>query len=141
MKKLALGIMAVAISFASMAQSDTAKHRGQYKGAHKEFKQRGGREFGENLNLTEAQKSQVKTLNENFRNQMKALREDQSLSDEARKEKARALKTQHKSQIQALLTPEQKKQWEEQKGQGRGKNHGFKGKGGKKDRSAAAQSK
>lgn len=130
MKKIALSFMAIAISFASIAQSESAEHKGHRKGANKEFRHKGGRGF-EDINLSDAQKSQIKTLNENFRTQMKSLSSDKALSQDAQREKRKALKIEHRSQLLALLTPEQKKQWEEKR-----KQHKVEGKDGKKfDRS------
>ena len=125
MKKIVLGFMALAISFASIAQSENGKHKGHRKGENKELRHKGGRGF-EDMNLSDAQKSQVKTLNDNFRNQMKSLGADKSLSQDAQKEKRKALKTEHRTQLLALLTPEQKKQWEE-----KSKQHRVHGKDGK----------
>jgi Spy/CpxP family protein refolding chaperone len=79
------------------------------------------------MNLSDDQKAQMKTINENFHNQMKSLNENKSLSQEALKEKKESLMNERKTQMSALLTPEQKKQWEEKR-----KEHSFKGKDGEK---------
>jgi Spy/CpxP family protein refolding chaperone len=126
MKKVLLGIMAIAISFASIAQSESKDQKHHRKGGHKEYRHKGGKGF-EDMNLTEDQKSKLKSINENFRTQVQSLRQDKSLSDEAQMQKRKSLHEEHRAQILALLTPEQKKQWEEKR-----KQHDFKGKDGKR---------
>jgi Spy/CpxP family protein refolding chaperone len=126
MKKVVLGLMAVAISFASIAQTQTEKQKDRRKGENKEFRHKRERGF-QDMNLTEAQKSKMKTINESFRDQMKSLQSNKSLSEADMKQKRESLREEHKTQIQALLTAEQRKQWEE-----KSKQHEFKGKGGKR---------
>lgn len=126
MKKFILGIMAMAIGFASIGQGENGKHKDHHKGKHKEYRNKGARGF-ESMSLSDAQKAQMKTINENFRNQVQSLRADKSLSEEALKQRRETLRNEHRSQLQALLTPEQRKQWEEKR-----KQHELKGKDGKK---------
>ena len=128
MKKITLGFMALVISFASIAQSESGQQKGHRKGENKEFRHKGHRGF-EDLNLTDAQKAQVKTINENFSNQMKSLSSNGSISTEAQKQQRASLKQEHRKQLMAILTPDQKKIWEEKR-----KQHSFRGKEGKADR-------
>ena len=111
MKKILLGFMAVAISFAAMAQSEQGKE-GRRKDGGKEFRHKRDKMM-KDLNLSETQKARIKSINENFRSQVRSLGNDKSIAPEAQKERREALKKEHKSQITAVLTPEQRKQWEE----------------------------
>ncbi|MDB5190748.1 MAG: hypothetical protein JWQ96_311 [Segetibacter sp.] len=105
MKKLLTAIFVLSLSTATFAQTSDAKSKREGK-EHKEHAK--GKHFGKGdqyskLNLTEAQKSQMQSLNESFRNKMKALKADDS---NERKELAK----QHQQSIQNILTPEQRKQ-------------------------------
>jgi len=71
------------------------------------------------LNLTEAQKSQVKPILEDEENQLKALRTNTSLSREQQREKAREIRQATWEKIKPLLTPEQLKKREEMMAKGR----------------------
>ncbi|WP_207496523.1 hypothetical protein [Aridibaculum aurantiacum] len=119
MKKIALGFLAVAISFATIAQ-DGKREGAKGNKANKEFKHRGkgGQDKFQSLGLSDAQGAQMKSINENFRNQMSALRNDNTLSDDAKKQRKQALIADHKAQIHAILTPEQRTQWEARKQNG-----------------------
>ncbi len=138
MKKLALGIMAIAITIASVAQNGKNKGNNGHRGhkAKKEFKHKEkqhnddhdhNRAFN-NANLSDAQRNQHKVINENFRSAMKNLQSDNSLSKEVKQQRKQALIADHRAQIQATLTPEQRQQWGEKK-----KAHGKKGQGRKDD--------
>lgn len=107
MKKIFLSMLALSLTFGSFAQSQN-KDQKQDK---KEWRQNGNKEMQEKLNLTEAQKAQMKTLNENFRSQMQSLKADKNLGNEAQKQKRMELMKEHRTQVQSILTPEQKKQW------------------------------
>ena len=110
MKKIVLGLFALTMSFASMAQSTN-----ENKAEHKEFRKGGMHDragYMEKLNLTDAQKSQVKTINDDFRQQMQNLKNQGSLTVDQQKEKRQALAEEHRNKLQAILTPEQRKQAE-----------------------------
>jgi Spy/CpxP family protein refolding chaperone len=82
--------------------------------ARKEFKKDGKQgkhgqdrgQFAKDLNLTDAQKEQVKALNEEYRAKFKALKDVDSKS--ATREKAKALKEEQHAKMQNILTAEQK---------------------------------
>lgn len=65
------------------------------------------------LNLTDDQKSQLKSLRDQQHQQMQALRQDQSLTAEQRQAKARELHQQFQSQMKSILTPEQQAQMQQ----------------------------
>lgn len=113
MKKIALGMMAVALTFSAMAQTNgkgsDEKDREQKEFKHDRFK--GGENF-DKLNLTDAQKAQIKTINESFRQQMKDLHKQGNITVDEQKQKREALVKEHREKIAAILTPEQKQQAE-----------------------------
>lgn len=101
MKKIITALFAIAVfTFSATAQSqDTeAKQRDQYKGHH-------GKEM-EKLNLTEAQRQQMKSINGNFKTRMQALNK----TDNNYKEQKKALMKERKDKVSAILSPEQKNQ-------------------------------
>ncbi|MCW3105793.1 MAG: hypothetical protein JWQ09_299 [Segetibacter sp.] len=113
MKKITLGIMAVVMAFSAMAQT-TENSSDKNNSKHKEFKNKqfkGGENF-DKLNLTDAQKAQVKTINESFRQQMQDLHKQGSITVDEQKQKREALVKEHKEKISAILTPEQRQQAE-----------------------------
>ncbi len=107
MKKIALAITALVIGFTSMAQ--TADSSGRHKEFHK-MERHAGAQYLEKLNLTDDQKAQIKTLNDGFRQQMQDLKSNTGMSADDQKEKRKALMKEHKEKVEAILTPEQRKQ-------------------------------
>jgi Spy/CpxP family protein refolding chaperone len=61
------------------------------------------------LNLTDAQKQQIKPILQNEFQQLKSVSNDTSLSDDQKQAKAREIHQNVKSQIGTILTPEQQK--------------------------------
>jgi protein CpxP len=59
------------------------------------------------INLTAEQKAQFKTIHQSIREQLMALRSDQTLSPEQRKAKARSIREGAHQQILGMLTPQQ----------------------------------
>ncbi len=105
-----------------------------FAGPNKAAKHEGGaklRQVLTRLNLTEAQKAQIKPILQAAREKVKAVRADSSLTPDAKKAKMQAIRRDAKSQVAALLTPEQR---EKLRGSGRGnggrtmngKRHGVK---------------
>ncbi len=84
------------------------------KGKHGKHK---GAAFGKDLNLTDAQKNQMKSLNEEYRAKFKALK-DAGTSKEDMKAKAQALRQEQHTKMQSILTAEQKAkmaEWKEKR--------------------------
>jgi Spy/CpxP family protein refolding chaperone len=133
-RTLALGaLMLVGAAGVAAAQSTAAPTRpdsGAYRRGPRaggEFRaRRGGRDFYADLNLTDAQKAQIKTIRAKYKTQFESLRTQQKpLMDAARAarqkgdtaafrsnmQQARALSqplmTQENNEIRAILTPEQ----------------------------------
>ena len=128
MRKIALGIMAVALTFSAMAQtngnSSDKKDRQQKEFKHKGFK---GSENFDKLNLTDAQKAQIKTANESFRQQMKDLHKQGNITVDEQKQKRESLVKDHREKIAAILTPEQRQQAETLRNDFKGGRDGARG--------------
>jgi len=146
-RTLALGaLMIVGVAGVSTAQSTTtppsrAQRSGQFQG------RRGGGEFGRDLNLTDAQKAQIKTIRAKYQPQNEALRtqakpfmdavraahqKGDTAAARTNMEKARqvmqggqSFRTQENAEIRAILTPDQQAKWD-----ARQKNMAERGKGG-----------
>jgi protein CpxP len=71
--------------------------------------------LSEKLNLTDDQKAKLKPILENQAQQMKAVHDDTSLSQEQRKAKKKALHESFHDQINGVLTPEQQTKWKQMK--------------------------
>ena len=96
----------IGVSALSVAQdNDTAGRQGRKHRRHN-----AGR-LAEKLGLTDAQKTQLQSINEQHREQARAIAQNQSLTEEQRREQLRALNQQHQNQIQGLLTPEQQQRF------------------------------
>lgn len=61
------------------------------------------------LNLTDAQKQQLKPILQSEAQQLKAVKDDTSLAPEQRQAKAKDIHQNYRSQISSILTPEQQK--------------------------------
>lgn len=67
-----------------------------------------GERMAKQLGLSEDQKTQIKAINESYRPQFDALRDDASLTKEQRREKLQALQKERVGKVDAVLTPEQR---------------------------------
>jgi Spy/CpxP family protein refolding chaperone len=110
MKKIIIGMMALALTFSAMAQKNDKANKNNDQ--QKEFKKKGsdGDKNVRQLNLTDAQKAQMKTINNNFRQQMQDLKKQGNITVDEQKQKREALAKEHKDKIAAILTPEQRNQ-------------------------------
>jgi len=107
MKKMIVGLAALVMVSASFAQPGP----GDFKnGNPHEMHQRGGGKELEKLNLSDAQKAQVKTINQEFRKKMQDLESKENITVKEQRNQQEALRKEHKSKIESLLTPEQKTQ-------------------------------
>lgn len=79
-----------------------------------------GMEF-QKLNLTDDQKVKFKSQNENFRQQMEALKKNDNITVKEWRIKAENLRKEHKASINGMLTGEQKAQIEKRKVEGKEK--------------------
>src|SRR5438477_3798096 len=69
----------------------------------------------DNLQLTEAQKVQLKSMNQDLRKKMEDLRKQDNLTVKAYREKMDALREERQSQFQSILTEQQKTQMQKDK--------------------------
>lgn len=120
-----LGVFSITNTFAQTETKEAPK---------KEKKERAAR--GDNrpnpmadLNLSADQENKMKALNEEGRTKAEAIRNDASLSDDDKRAKMMEMRKAQNEKRLAILTPEQKKKWEqkmkerggERNGNGRGK--------------------
>jgi len=117
MKKLFVAILALALSAGSFAQSNHKAHKQGKKGGVEQQDK-----MEEKHDLTDAQKTKMKSINENFRKNMQELNQNKTLDNATRKQRRQALIAERRNQMQAILTPEQRKEWDEQKGNRGGKD-------------------
>jgi Spy/CpxP family protein refolding chaperone len=109
MKKIITGLFAIAaFTFSAYAQENNAdgvkKERHGYQKGHNGRGMKGMDE----LNLTDAQKQQMKSINEDFKNKMQALNKNDNIMVKDMKAQRKALMQERKDKISAILTPEQK---------------------------------
>ncbi len=64
-------------------------------------------QIGKDLNLSAEQAAKMKTLNQSYKAQFEALRQDRTQSEEAQKTKFQNLKNERQIAIKAILNPEQ----------------------------------
>ncbi|GEM_PF-1430025 len=63
------------------------------------------------LGLTEDQKTQLKDIRKNTREQVQAVRQDESLTPEQKRAKIREIERAQNERIRGVLTPEQQRHW------------------------------
>jgi Spy/CpxP family protein refolding chaperone len=66
-----------------------------------------------NLNLTDNQKAQIKQIHEGMRSKAETVKNDSSLSADQKEAKIRDLRRDTHEQVKKVLTPDQRKQFEE----------------------------
>lgn len=82
------------------------------------------------LDLTDEQVKKIEDIQASQMEAMKALREDESLTSEQKREKSRQLMDETRQKVDGVLTPEQKAKWEEaRKARGEGRRGFGKGEG------------
>lgn len=126
-------ILAVVLAAALFVSTVDAQEKGERKGPRGD---RPGMEMmnermAKELGLSADQQAQIKAVNESYRPQLEAIREDQSLSREQRREKAQTINKERQTKVDAILTPEQRTKAQEMraKAQERMKERRNKGEG------------
>jgi protein CpxP len=76
-----------------------------------------------NLNLTDDQKTQMKRIHEDAKSQMDAVNNDSSLSADQKQTKIKQIRRESHKQVQAMLTPEQRKMMKQWKHEHRGQHN------------------
>lgn len=104
-----MAIMAMAIMAGVQAQPGQGPRPGG-----KGMGGRTGSPMMEQLNLTPQQKEQSKKLQEQFRQQMQSLNQNESITVKEQRDRREKLMKEHRQAMQGLLTPDQKKQLEKQ---------------------------
>ena len=106
-----------AVAFAAPApDSNSPAHRNGGRAAQRpahNFLQ----ELSEKLNLTDEQKAAIEPILATEANEIKAVHQDSSLSDEQKQAKVKEIRDSSREKINALLTPEQQKTFAEMKGE------------------------
>ncbi|MCY7292739.1 MAG: hypothetical protein LH615_11230 [Ferruginibacter sp.] len=116
MKKLfALSFAAVILSSAALAQTersvDDKPRTERHKGKHDKDK------MMKELNLSKEQKAQLKTQHQDMKAKREALKAQDNITVKEMREKQAALKAEQKSNMNAVLTSEQRTKMEELKKQ------------------------
>ncbi len=119
MKRIIIASTALLLSF-SAVNAQEKQGFDHKKGEH--FKHGGKGDFGGKLNLTDDQKAQAKTINDDFRKQLSTLRSNDKITMGDFKKQSQALRQDHKQKMDALLTADQKKQLADVKQKG-GERH------------------
>lgn len=131
MKKIITGLFAIAaFTFSAAAQDQSNPDQRKWKdeqGNHRDGKGRGMRGM-EQLNLTDAQKLQMKSINEDFKNRMQLLNQNDNMLVKDQKAQRKSLMDERNNKISAILSPEQRTQFEQLRKQG-GKDGNFAGRG------------
>lgn len=139
MKKIFITLLAITTAFGSVNaqvqrnKENTANDKPMHgEGRHEKMGKHRG-ELAQKLNLSEDQKTRLKSINESFKTRMQELQKNDGITVKDSREKRKALMEEHKNQVQAILTPEQKSQLETLKKDKKGKwdGEGKKGKMGK----------
>jgi periplasmic protein CpxP/Spy len=128
---LTILLLAAGLTFAQPSQQSQAptsdKHAGMH---HEESADQHLQMLSEKLNLTDDQKAKVKPILQDQMQQMKAVREDSSLSEEQKRAKMKSVHESMHDQINAVLTPEQQEKFKQMqdhmqkhKGMEEGKEH------------------
>ena len=112
MKKLLfLSMVFGACSFGASAQQDSTQRQRPPMGD----RMRGGgynEEMLKDLNLSEAQKADIKKSFDEQKTKMDALRGNTSLSDADKRTQMKAIRDEQQTKIKSILTPEQNTKWE-----------------------------
>ncbi len=131
MKKLLIVLLISSITTVSFAQ----QNRGQNNGSMGQRPEgdRGGdiMEKVETLNLTKAQKVQLKAIKDKNKTELAALKEDKEISKEDMREKMKAIRQETAKAVQAILTDDQKQELKDAMKRERGDGNGRSMRGGK----------
>ena len=114
MKKLIVSLVVIALAtLTTQAQEIPERKREEFKPVEK------GRMFNKkelaSLNLTDEQKTKLKSMKQGLRRQMDEVRKQDNLSVKEYHEKVELLRKDQQAKFQSLLTPEQKTEMEKYK--------------------------
>jgi len=77
---------------------------------HRSFRHRGHDRMAQKLNFSDQQKQQLKSINSDYHKKLADLKKNEDITVREFKSGMAALRKDHRAQLQALLTPEQKNQ-------------------------------
>jgi Spy/CpxP family protein refolding chaperone len=120
MKKIILSAAVIAIAFASQSQ-EIPERKSERPPQMERKRHHHGMEF-QKLNLTEEQKTKFKSQKESFRKQMEELKKNDNITVKEWRSKAEALRKEHKTNTQSILTSDQKVQLEKMKAEGKARH-------------------
>lgn len=121
MKKIIVSaLLAVVVAGSAIAQDQQPKREGPGRQFHHGYTQQ--------LNLTDAQKAEMKTINEDFKKQWSELQKNEDITVREWKSKMKSIREDHQKKVQSVLTDEQKAKAEKLRQDRKGKMH-KKGKG------------
>ena len=110
MKKITAGIVLMMfLAFGASAQEKQDGHHGRHKAKHHR------EHLTKDLNLSDDQKQQLKTLNENHRRQMAELNKNESITVKEMRDRKASLAREHRSAFEGILTPDQKAKIQDQR--------------------------
>lgn len=114
MKKIIMSaLIAVAVAGSASAQDQQPRREG-FGRHHYGFSQ---------LNLTDEQKAEMKTINEDFKKQMTELQKNEDITVREWKSKMKTIREDHQTKVQQVLTTEQKASLEKMRQDRKGKMH------------------
>ena len=116
-------LSAAGLAFAQTPQESQAPPPGKHAGMrHMENVDQRLQTLSEKLSLTDDQKAKLKPILQDQVQQMKAVREDSSLSPEQKKSKMKSIHESVHEQINAVLTPEQQTKFKQMQQEHMGKH-------------------
>jgi Spy/CpxP family protein refolding chaperone len=126
-----LMLLVASLTLAQPSQDSQAPTPEKHAGMHAESADQHLQMLSEKLNLTDDQKAKVKPILQDQMQQMKAVREDSSLSQEQRRAKMKSIHESLHEQINSVLTPDQQakfkqmrqEEMQKHKGMEEGKEH------------------
>ncbi len=116
MKKLFVSAL-IAIAVAGSASAQDQQPRREGFGRHHQFG------YMQQLNLTDAQKAEMKTINEDFKKQMTDLRKNEDITVREWKSKMKSIRDDHRTKVQNVLTDEQNENMKKLRQDRKGKMH------------------
>lgn len=123
-KVLGPAALAVTLMGAAFAQAATGTAQDNTRTAREERGEQHKERASKELGLTEDQQSQLKAIHKETRTKAEAIRKDQSLSQDQKREQMKALHQSAKTQRDSVLNAEQKQKVQDWKQKGRGRKHG-----------------
>jgi Spy/CpxP family protein refolding chaperone len=106
MKKLFL-LATTAIFFAVNSNAQVSRETKPNQKVHSDSMRAHNKAMMDELNLTADQKSQMKTIQENTKQQREAIQNDASLTQDEKRTKMKDLQKSHSQKVNSILTPDQ----------------------------------